>query len=122
MWIKYRFQLVKILCTKLPLAQKNYSRVYYVDSIERALSVKMTMESKQDDITILQQAEKRLRRLSPERLRVVSDFLAALEEKEEHEATAELLNVPGFEQALREAMQEAEAGEVVSFDSIRRHV
>ena len=41
----------------------------------------MTMESKQDDITILQQAEKRLRRLSPERLRVVSDFLAALEEK-----------------------------------------
>ncbi len=40
----------------------------------------MTMESKQDNITILQQAEKRLRRLSPERLRVVSDFLAALEE------------------------------------------
>ncbi|MBG1244236.1 hypothetical protein [Nostoc sp. NZL] len=80
------------------------------------------MESKQDDITILQQTEKRLRRLSPERLRVVSDFLAALEEKEEHEATAELLNVPGFEQALREAMQEADAGEVVSFDSIRRHV
>ena len=30
------------------------------------------------------------------------------------------MNVPGFEQALREAMQEAEAGEVVSFDSIRR--
>ncbi|MDZ8070845.1 MAG: hypothetical protein RMY64_35405 [Nostoc sp. DedQUE08] len=80
------------------------------------------MESKQDDVTILQEAEKRLRRLSPERLRVVSDFLADLEEREENEATAELLNVPGFEQALREAMQEAEAGEVVSFDSIRRHV
>jgi PHD/YefM family antitoxin component YafN of YafNO toxin-antitoxin module len=80
------------------------------------------MESEQDDVTILQEAEKRLRRLSPERLRVVSDFLAYLEEREENEATTELLNVPGFEQALREAMQEAEAGEVVSFDSIRRHV
>jgi PHD/YefM family antitoxin component YafN of YafNO toxin-antitoxin module len=86
------------------------------------LSVEITMESEQDDVTILQEAEKRLRRLSPERLRVVSDFLAYLEEREENEATTELLNVPGFEQALREAMQEAEAGEVVSFDSIRRHV
>ncbi len=82
----------------------------------------MTMESKQDDTTILQEAEKRLRRLSPERLRVVSDFLANLEEREENEATAELLNVPGFEQALREAMQEAEAVEIVAFDNIRRHV
>ncbi|NDJ24678.1 hypothetical protein GS682_24150 [Nostoc sp. B(2019)] len=80
------------------------------------------MESKQDDTTILQEAEKRLRRLSPERLRVVSDFLANLEEREENEATAELLNVPGFEQALREAMQEAEAVEIVAFDNIRRHV
>lgn len=76
----------------------------------------------QNDINILQEAEKRLRRLSPEKLRVASGFLAELEEKEENEATAELLNVPGFEQALHEAMQEAQAGEVVSFDSIRRHV
>ncbi|MEH2269454.1 MAG: hypothetical protein V7K68_13625 [Nostoc sp.] len=78
------------------------------------------MESKQDDITILEEVEKRLWRLSPERLRVVSDFLADLEEREENEATTELLNVPGFEQALREAMQEADAGEVVPFKSIRR--
>ncbi|HYX17334.1 MAG TPA: hypothetical protein VE944_23870 [Nostoc sp.] len=32
MWIKYRFQLVNILCTKAPLAQKNYSQVNYVDN------------------------------------------------------------------------------------------
>ncbi|MEH2239014.1 hypothetical protein [Nostoc sp.] len=80
------------------------------------------MELKQDDIIILQEAEKRLRRLSPERLRVVSDFLAYPKEREENEATAEFLNIPGFEQTLREAMQEAEAGEVVPFGSIRRHV
>ncbi|MEH1952477.1 hypothetical protein [Nostoc sp.] len=78
------------------------------------------MESKQDDITILEEVEKRLPRLSPERLRLVSDFLADLEEIEENEATTELLNVPGFKQALREAMQEADAGEVVPFKSIRR--
>ncbi|MBW4693703.1 MAG: hypothetical protein KME27_18315 [Lyngbya sp. HA4199-MV5] len=80
------------------------------------------MESRQDDTTLLQDAEKRLRRLSPERLRVVSDFLAYLEEREETEATAELLNIPGFETAFREARQEAEAGEVVPFDRVRRHV
>ncbi|QSJ14532.1 hypothetical protein JYQ62_21765 [Nostoc sp. UHCC 0702] len=80
------------------------------------------MESKQDDITILQEAEKRLRRLSPEKLLVVSDFMAYLEEREENEATAELLNIPGFEEALREALQQAETGETVRFDSVRRHV
>ncbi len=80
------------------------------------------MESTQENIIILEEAEKRLRRLSPEKLRVVSDFIAYLEEREKNEATAELLNIPGFEQALDEAVQEAEAGEVVSFDSIRRHV
>ena len=80
------------------------------------------MESAPDNILLLEEAQKRLLRLSPEKLRVVSDFLAYLEEREENEATAELLNIPGFEQALQEAMQEAKAGEVVSFDSIRRHV
>ncbi|WP_322658309.1 hypothetical protein [Dendronalium sp. ChiSLP03b] len=82
----------------------------------------MTMESKQDNAAILQEAEKRLRRLSPEKLRVVSDFMAYLEEREENEATAELLNIPGFEEALHEALQQAETGEVVPFDSVRRHV
>jgi PHD/YefM family antitoxin component YafN of YafNO toxin-antitoxin module len=80
------------------------------------------MESTQENMVILQEAEKRLRRLSPQRLRVVSDFLAYLEEREENEATAELLSIPGFEQTLREAMQQAQAGEVVPFDSIRRDV
>lgn len=80
------------------------------------------MESMPEDIAILQEAENRLRRLSPERLRVVIDFLAYLEQREANEATAELLSIPGFEQALCEAKEQAEAGEVVPFDSIRRHV
>lgn len=83
----------------------------------------MQIESQQEDNSLLlQDAENRLRRLSSERLRVVSDFLAYLEEREESEATAELLNIPGFEPAFREALKQAENGEVIPFSRVRRDV
>jgi len=66
----------------------------------------------------LTEAERRLRSLSPERLRVANDFLAYLQEREESEATAELLSIPGFEAAFRHAVQQAETGEVVRFEDI----
>jgi hypothetical protein len=75
-----------------------------------------------EDLALLHQAEKRLKQLSPERLRVANDFLAYLQEREENEATEELLNISGFEAEFQEALQEAEAGEVVSFEAIRRDV
>ena len=78
------------------------------------------MESTQETVDLLKEAEKRLRQLSPERLRVASDFLAYLEDREINEATQELLNIPGLEAAFLEAVREADAGEVVSFESIRR--
>ena len=71
---------------------------------------------------LLSEAERRLRRLSLERLRVASDFLAYLEERESSDATEELLNIPGFEEALRAAEQQAEQGEMVRFEEIRRDV
>ncbi|MCU0548394.1 MAG: hypothetical protein MUC48_03515 [Leptolyngbya sp. Prado105] len=67
-----------------------------------------------EDLNLLHQAEKRLKQLSPERLRVASDFLAYLQEREENEATEELLTIPGIEAEFLEALQEADAGEVVS--------
>jgi hypothetical protein len=70
----------------------------------------------------LTEAERRLRSLSPERLRVANDFLAYLQEREENEATAELLSIPGFEAAFQRAVQQAESGEVVRFEDIRRDV
>ncbi|MGA9350874.1 MAG: hypothetical protein WBW48_19010 [Anaerolineae bacterium] len=70
----------------------------------------------------LTEAERRLRGLSPERLRVANDFLAYLQEREENEATAELLSIPGFEAAFQRAVQQAESGEVVRFEDIRRDV
>ncbi len=43
--------------------------------------------------SILAEAERCLRRLSSERLRVANDFLTRLQEREESEATAELLRI-----------------------------
>jgi hypothetical protein len=80
------------------------------------------MKMRQEDIALLEEAEGRLRRLSPERLQVADDFLGYLEEREENEATQELLNLPGFEAAFRQALQQAEAGEIVRFEDIRRDV
>jgi len=50
----------------------------------------------------------------------VYDFLIYLEEREQNEATQELLSLPGFEDAFRRAVQQADDGQVVSFESIRR--
>ena len=70
----------------------------------------------------LAEAEHRLRILSPERLRVADDFLAYLQEREENEATAELLSIPGFEAAFRRVVEQADRGEVVRFEDIRRDI
>jgi lipase chaperone LimK len=80
------------------------------------------METRPADSSLLQAAERRLRRLSLERLRVADDFLAYLEEREESEATQELLGLPDFEDAFRRAVQQARVGQVVSFEDIRRDV
>ena len=80
------------------------------------------MDTKPIDPGLLGTAERRLRRLSPERLRVADDFLAYLEEREESEATRELLRLPGFEAVFRRAVEQVKTGQVVSFEDIRRDV
>ena len=62
--------------------------------------------------TDVEEAKRRLERPSPDRLKVASDFLAHLEEREESEATEELLNIPGFEEAFRRAVQQVDEGQV----------
>lgn len=49
-------------------------------------------------------------------------IIAYLQNNEAEDATNELLNIPNFEQELKEAEAGANAGEVVSFQSIRRDV
>ncbi len=80
------------------------------------------METGPADSSLLQAAQRRLRRLSLERLRVADDFLTYLEEREENEATRELLGLPDFEDVFRRAVQQARVGQVVSFEDIRRDV
>ena len=75
-----------------------------------------------NDRPTLAEAESRLRSLSPERLRVANDFLAYLQEREESEATAELLSIPGFQEAFQRAIEQADAGEVVRLDDVHRDV
>lgn len=75
-----------------------------------------------DEKALLRDAKKRLQRLSIDRLRVANDFLAYLEEREENEATEELLNIDGFREAFTEAVEQVESGETVPFTSIRRDV
>ncbi len=72
--------------------------------------------------TLRSEASKRLRKLSPERLRVANDFLAYLQEREETEATQELLNIPGFESAFERAANQAKRGKIVRFAKVRRNV
>ena len=72
--------------------------------------------------SILAEAEHRLRSLSPEHLPVANDFLAYLQEHEENKATAELLSIPGFEAAFRRAVKQADRGDVVHFEDVRRDV
>ena len=67
-------------------------------------------------------AQTRLYHLSLERLRVANDFLAYLEEHEENEATAELLNMEGLLEALADAQPQVENGDLVSFNAVRRDV
>ena len=84
--------------------------------------MRATIHEIHDRSALLQETERRLRRLSPERLQVASDFLAYLEERESSEATQELLSIPGFEEAFRKAVRQAERGQVVRFEDIRRDV
>jgi hypothetical protein len=46
-------------------------------------------------------------------------FLAYLEEREQSEATQELLDIPGFETAFQAASQEAKVRKAVRFEDIR---
>lgn len=80
----------------------------------------MTTFNEQD--SLLRTAKDRLQRLSIHRLRVANDFLAYLEEREENEATEELLNIEGFREAFAEAIGQISEGDTVSFSSIRRDV
>lgn len=60
--------------------------------------------------------------LSQERLAVVLDFLAYLVERDDRDATEELLAIPGFAADLDRAEQEADTEELVDWRVLRSDV
>lgn len=82
----------------------------------------MNLPTSREIENLLTEAEMHLRRLSVKRLQVANDFLAYLSERENNEATEELLSIPGFEEAMNEAVEQAETGDLISFSAIRRDV
>jgi PHD/YefM family antitoxin component YafN of YafNO toxin-antitoxin module len=65
-----------------------------------------------------QRAKRRLDGLNADHLRAADDFLAYLEDRESQDATAELLRIPGFADALRKAEEEIAAGDVTTLDEL----
>ncbi len=68
------------------------------------------------------QIGERARTLSEDRLRVVDDFLAYLQDRQDNDATRELLAIPGFQSALKKAEREVSLGKTVRWAKVRRHV
>jgi len=72
-----------------------------------------------------QRAIEKLNLLSPDRLKVVLDFIEYLEQKEEIDATLEILSDENSMQNIREADEAWKSGrmnEFVSWNKVKRHV
>ena len=73
-----------------------------------------------DTVEIRQQIQEYVEQLSPERLLVAVDFLAYLAERDNDEATEELLKINGFKEALMKAKENVAEGKVISVDQLKR--
>ena len=66
------------------------------------------------------QAKSQLDGMTPERLKVATDFLAYLEEREVDEPTEELLALPGFLEAISSAEEAIGSGRLTAIEDLRR--
>ncbi|MEA5619764.1 hypothetical protein VB711_18230 [Cronbergia sp. UHCC 0137] len=71
-------------------------------------------------LEIREQIQKYVDQLSPERLLVAADFLAYLADKEDNDATQELLKIKGFKEAFLKAKKNVEEGKVISVEQLKR--
>lgn len=69
---------------------------------------------------IREQAKEYIEQLSAEKILVAVDFLAYLLERESNEATEELLQIPGFQEAFAKAKKDIAAGKVIPVDQLKR--
>lgn len=71
-------------------------------------------------VEIRQQIQEYIEQLSPEKLIVAADFLAYLAEREDNEATVELLKITGFKERFAKAKQNVKEGKVISIEQLKR--
>jgi hypothetical protein len=63
-----------------------------------------------------------LERLSPDKLKIVAEFLAYLADKESELATQEILDIPGFIASFERGKQDVTEGRVKNWRNIRSDV
>ncbi|TVP64737.1 MAG: hypothetical protein EA343_04795 [Nodularia sp. (in: Bacteria)] len=71
-------------------------------------------------LEIRQQIQEYVDQLSPERLLVAADFLAYLADREDNEATEELLRINDFKADFAKAKKNVEEGKVISVERLKR--
>lgn len=63
-----------------------------------------------------------LERLSPDKLKIVAEFLAYLADKESELATQELLDIPGFIASFERGKKDVAEGQIKNWRNIRSDV
>ena len=71
-------------------------------------------------VDLLRRVKRRLGGLSTPRLRVADEFVAFLEEREDDDATEELLRIPGFAEEFEEAQRDIAAGRLTPVEKLKR--
>ena len=71
-------------------------------------------------VEIRQQIQEYVDQLSPERLLVAADFLAYLADREDNDATEDLLKIPGFKEDFDKAKENVKEGKVISIEQLKR--
>ena len=71
-------------------------------------------------VEIRQQIQEYVDKLSPERLLVAVDFLAYLADRQDNDATEELLKIQGFKEDFAKAKANVKEGKVISVNQLQR--
>jgi hypothetical protein len=69
-----------------------------------------------------QRLKKQIDALPQDKLRSASDYLAFLENQESHEATGEILAIPGIRNRIKQAEKDIASGKTTPWRKVQRHV
>lgn len=71
-------------------------------------------------VELRSQIQDYVEQLSEEKLLVAAEFLAYLADKEEDDATEELLNINGFKESFEKARKNIQEGKVIPIEQLKR--